>query len=406
MSKKDNQGNRDGLKTTLLTFLKDHSNSESEHRFSLVTLEEELYKNCEAYRDLNYSTLDKKERDQKKKNIRDSHLKTLRKNVYQLWCEHAVLIDGFDNTKNIPLREKIIYYNHPITSEKLPLLIEYILSMTNMATNPLQKNALIQDIISCAGKGLSDKYKFYLENHSPQYAALQRVIAASKRSSKVKRKYEGQYLSQASACEFIDLQGNINTIFQALSQEGNFHCKLSFHLIQYTKEGKQQLYDQGSLRVLTPYCINLSADRLWLIGCHDGSPKTYIYPIDRMKDIQILKDQPIKPTTESNPLWESTLSKYALEHQGGAFDDPIDIVLRVNKKEENAYTLIYQTFGNDFYPLKSSDSSYDRILVTRSPFFIKNWALLHLRDVIVETESVREQILEDLSKLNDAYSPT
>ena len=88
------------------------------------------------------------------------------------------------------------------------------------------------------------------------------------------------------------------------------------------------------------------------------------------------------------------------------FDDPIDIVLRVNKKEENAYTLIYQTFGNDFYPLKSSDSSYDRILVTRSPFFIKNWALLHLRDVIVETESVREQILEDLSKLNDAYSPT
>ena len=142
--------------------------------------------------------------------------------------------DGkIDNKKNI------IYYNHPLSQEKLPFLIEHTFTMT--ATME-EKQEIIQDLITCAGAGNIKKYHCYLERFSPEY--LLDDVGKAKVSKE--RKYpktpqmEGEeVVRRAEPCRYTNLHENMSRIFEALSnQTGQFFGKSHLNSIQYTKSGE------------------------------------------------------------------------------------------------------------------------------------------------------------------------
>ena len=103
---------------------------------------------------------------EKKKNKRDNQIRTVKKDVFELEAEGIVTITEMDEDGKIDNKKNIIYYNHPLSQEKLPFLIEHTFTMT--ATME-EKQEIIQDLITCAGAGNIKKYHCYLERFSPEY---------------------------------------------------------------------------------------------------------------------------------------------------------------------------------------------------------------------------------------------
>ena len=77
--------------------------------------------------------------------------------------------------------------------------------------------------------------------------------------------------------------------------------------------------------------------------------------------------------------------------------------MRMDQKIIQAYNLIYRTFGDDFYML-NEEETYDRILVIKSPYFIVKWAIENIRDIEVETETIRDRIRNEIESLDKIYS--
>ena len=363
-----------------------------------------------------------------KNNIRQSHYRTIQKHLdlIQNQYEDSIFIIPSEDDRASNTR---IYFEQPITDETLYTLVEYTLSIP---TDYKQKQTLLNQLFACAGNGMSEKYKTYLKTASPAYTAMQKAL-----SPDTKLRYNRGFKSGkeegklAAPCNFVDITANMKAIFNALIPDDGKKCKISFHLVNYTSGGEKKLV-KDSLYIVSPYCVNVSDGRLWLVANHEPYDNLSIYPIDLMTDIGKL-EKPIKsiekldlnsiwPTTEKKeekkpPCWSSLkkdeasvydgkILTYAAESQGGSYGAIQPIILHV-KHTSTAYTLIYRTFDNDFYRLppllNTNKPDYDRILVFRTPYFIMNWAMTNLRDVTVETSYVRKEIEKELQLLNAEY---
>ena len=333
--------------------------------------------------------------DKEKKNKRDNQIRTVKKDVFELEAEGIVTITEMDEDGKIDNKKNIIYYNHPLSQEKLPFLIEHTFTMT--ATME-EKQEIIQDLITCAGAGNIKKYHCYLERFSPEYL----LDDAGKAKVSKERKYpktpqmEGEeVVRRAEPCHYTNLHENMSRIFEALSnQTGQFFRKISFKLIQYTKSGERAYVDGGKVYVISPYFISSSNGKLWLVGNHEPYQGLSNYPIERMDEIQVLE-----PEDENKKLDKY---RYVAEHQGGSYGSVEPVILRV-RKTPNAYTIMYHTFDDEFYFLKGGTEEYDRVLVYRTAYFMANWAMMNSRDVIVETPSVQELIRNKMKELEGLY---
>ena len=84
------------------------------------------------------------EGDKEKKNKRDNQIRTVKKDVFELEAEGIVTITEMDEDGKIDNKKNIIYYNHPLSQEKLPFLIEHTFTMTAMME---EKQEIIQDLM-------------------------------------------------------------------------------------------------------------------------------------------------------------------------------------------------------------------------------------------------------------------
>ena len=51
----------------------------------------------------------------------------------------------------------------------------------------------------------------------------------------------------------------------------------------------------------------------------------------------------------------------------------------------------------------NEEETYDRILVIKSPYFIVKWAIENIRDIEVETETIRDRIRNEIESLDKIY---
>lgn len=172
--------------------------------------------------------------------------------------------------------------------------------------------------------------------------------------------------------------------------------------------------------IVSPYFVTEMTGMYWLIGLQDSKSKDAVnghkknlgfYPIDMMKKINVLEEdaRDISEAFDGKEMTKEEKYKYIVEHQQVFYDEAEKIVIRVHKKNEDgsenntSYNLIYRTFGDDFYML-NEEETYDRILVIKSPYFIVKWAIENIRDIEVETETIRDRIRNEIESLDKIYS--
>lgn len=391
-------GIKDSVKLKILQELMQNTNKE--RPTSIWKLRAAVYRDCEK----EWNTLKNNSDKSSKKNMRDSQIKTVKKDVFELEEAGLIKIMDIDENGNIDNKKEVIYYNHPLSQEKLPFLIEHTFTMTATLK---EKREIIDDLLRCAGAGNLKKYCCYLEHFSPEYRLEKDEDAEKEKENKYPQnpQVEGEkIIGRAEACCYVNLHENIYRIFEALSSStGQFVRKISFKLVQYNDKGKVEYVNGGKVYKISPYFISSLNGKLWLVGNHEPYNNLSHYPIERMDNIKILEKgyRKISELKKRGVLTDKYC--YTTEHQGGSYGDVEPIILRV-QKTPNAYTVMYRTFDNEFYFLEGGTEEYDRVLVFRTAYFIVNWAMMNSRDVIVETPAIQEMIRDKVKELAGLYS--
>lgn len=391
-------GIKDSVKLKILQELMQNTNKE--RPTSIWKLRAAVYRDCEK----EWNTLKNNSYKSLKKNMHDSQIKTVKKDVFELKEAGLIKIMDIDENGNIDNKKEVIYYNHPLSQEKLPFLIEHTFTMTATLK---EKREIIDDLLRCAGAGNLKKYCCYLEHFSPEYRLEKDEDAEKEKENKYPKnpQVEGEkILGRAEACCYVNLHENIYRIFEALSSStGQFVRKISFKLVQYNDKGKVEYVNGGKVYKISPYFISSLNGKLWLVGNHESYNNLSHYPIERMDNIEILEKgyRKISELEKREVLTDKYC--YTTEHQGGSYGDVEPIILRV-RKTPNVYTVMYRTFDNEFYFLEGGTEEYDRVLVFRTAYFIANWAMMNSRDVIVETPAVQEMIRNKMKELAKLYS--
>lgn len=352
--------------------------------------------------------------DSKKRGKLDS----IRKNIAGLHAIGLIEINP-EFTESTGKRERYkkedneveIWYEQKLDTRYALILIQKIMEMNNLSRN--DKKNLVRAICDCAGSEImeSASYAQNVIKSNPLYDLDE------KNDVKDSILFEGKRRYKAGNREIPDIWILLSNIYKVLEKKQR--KKVSFKLYKYNSKGQFEVIHDDREYVVSPYFVTEKAGTYWLIGLQDSKSKGAVnghkknlgfYPIDMMKKINVLEEdaRDISEAFDGKEMTKEEEYKYIVEHQRVFYDEAEKVVIRVHKKNEDgsenntAYNLIYRTFGDDFYML-NEEETYDRILVIKSPYFIVKWAMENIRDIEVETETIREKIRNEIERLHKIY---
>lgn len=352
-------------------------------------------------------------------NKKRGKLDTIRKNIVELHASGLIEMDT-EFTENTGKKERYkkedddvgIWYEQKLDTEYALILIQKIMEMNNLSLD--DKKKLVQAICDCAGSKImeSASYAQNVIKSNPLYDLTE------KNGVKESILFEGQRRYKAGNREIPDIWILLSNIYNVLEKKQR--KKISFKLYKYNSKGQFEVIHDDREYVVSPYFVTERAGMYWLIGLQDSESEDAVnghkknlgfYPIDMMKKINVLEEdaREISEAFDGKEMTKEKKYKYIVEHQQVFYDEAEKIVIRVHKKKEDgsenntAYNLIYRTFGDDFYMLNEGET-YDRILVIKSPYFIVKWAIENIRDIEVETETIRDRIRNEIESLDKIYS--
>lgn len=351
-------------------------------------------------------------------NKKRGKLDTIRKNIVGLHANRLIEMDT-EFSENTGKRERYkkedddvaIWYEQKLDTRYALILIQKVMEMNNLSLN--DKKNLVQAICDCAGSQImeSASYAQNVIKSNPLYDLTK------KNGVKDSILFEGQRRYKAGNREIPDIWILLSNIYKVLEKEQK--KKISFKLYKYNSKGQFEVIHDDREYVVSPYFVTERAGMYWLIGLQDSKSKDAVnghkknlgfYPIDMMKKINVLEEdaRDISEAFDGKEMTKEEKYKYIVEHQQVFYDEAEKIVIRVHKKNEDgsenstAYNLIYRTFGDDFYIL-NEEETYDRILVIKSSYFIVKWAIENIRDIEVETETIRDRIRNEIESLDKIY---
>ncbi len=166
--------------------------------------------------------------------------------------------------------------------------------------------------------------------------------------------------------------------------------KISFSYLQYGIDFK--LHPKRSIRyVVSPYQMISNKGKYYLVGNYDEYDDISHYRLDRITDVEILKENR-KPMKTIKGLENGlSISNYIAEHVYMYSGESIRVKLRTS---ENLMDALIDSFGEDF---RVSFGEEDDIIVNLkcNPNAFFYWAMQYGRNIeVLEPESMRTRIKE------------
>ena len=194
----------------------------------------------------------------------------------------------------------------------------------------------------------------------------------------------------------------IETLDDAISRKR----KVTFAYGEYGTDKKlhKRLKEDGTVRqyVVSPYQMAARDGRYYLICNNDEFDNAANYRVDRIMDIRILRDEPIRPfrelTTSSGRKLD--LAQYMDEHIYMWSSDTSRVRFRITKSRLNS---VFDHFGKDVTFEKETEDEVEvsaRVTEAAMLQFAKNYAPYV---VVLEPASLVEEIKEDVRKTLKAY---
>lgn len=194
---------------------------------------------------------------------------------------------------------------------------------------------------------------------------------------------------------------NIEILDEAISKQR----KVAFHYLDYATDKKMypKTYKNGKIReyVISPYQMAAKEGKYYLICNHDHFDSISNYRLDRIADIRIL-DEKAKPFEQLDWANGSSLdlAGYMKEHPYMYASDNVRARFRVCPA---MISDVIDIFGSDVR-FSDEDETGVNVTVMTNALSMKQFAKSYGPDVVVlEPESLREQIKEELKKACGVY---
>ena len=304
--------------------------------------------------------------------------KAVRRNIQNLIdmgyeIEYSESIRRMPNPKTKELEENIItsdyYLVRDFTDGELRLLIDGLLFSKHIPYN--QCKELVQKL-----EGLSN---IYFKAHVKHISTMPENLP-----------------------QHPDLFFTIETLDEAISK----NRKVSFHYLEYGTDKKQhkKCREDGTVReyIVSPYQMAAKDGKYYLICNYDKYNDVSNYRIDRIKDIQILKDRakPFENLEWANGL-RLNLADYMAEHIYMYSSKNARVKFRIVKA---MISDVIDIFGMDVRFMNETDTHVDvSTRVTEDAMF--QFAKSYAPDVLVlEPQRLVDRLREDAKKVLEAYS--
>ncbi|SFQ51330.1 Predicted DNA-binding transcriptional regulator YafY, contains an HTH and WYL domains [Lachnospiraceae bacterium XBB1006] len=175
--------------------------------------------------------------------------------------------------------------------------------------------------------------------------------------------------------------------------------KISFSYLQYGIDFK--LHPKRSIRyVVSPYQMISNKGKYYLVGNYDEYDDISHYRLDRITDVEILKENR-KPMKTIKGLENGlSISNYIAEHVYMYSGESIRVKLRTS---ENLMDALIDSFGKEF---RVSFGEEDDIIVNLkcNPDAFFYWAMQYGRNIeVLEPESMRERIRKASQEIYEKY---
>lgn len=269
--------------------------------------------------------------------------------------------------EDVPVRSNF-YYQHNFTEGELRLLIDLLLYSTRV--NDEQCRKLAKKLAELGGKHFQDKV-----HH----------IAVAK----------------SDATDNKDIFLNVETIEEAIRE----HKKIAFRYFDYGTDKKMhpKKRSDGSERyVVSPYQMAVKNGNYYLICNFDKYDDISNYRIDRIKDVQILKNEPAKPfeSLQGSGKEPLNLSDYMKNHVYMYSSEVCRATLRIVKPMIGD---VIDLFGKDVVFFRETDDSVC-VSVRANERSILQFAQNFAPDVVItEPKALAEKVKNRLQQAVERY---
>ena len=188
-----------------------------------------------------------------------------------------------------------------------------------------------------------------------------------------------------SKTENVEVIKNIEDISESIFK----HKKIKFEYWKYTITNKLEK-KIVSTPIVSPYAIVYSKQEFYLIGIKEGQTDFYNYRIDRMKNIEIIKEgiSIKKKKSEIQDFAESSTEMF------GGEKEEIEAICHIWLLDT-----IFETFGKNVTIEKiSSDEEHFKLLVDTNTLGFKMWAMRNIDLVEVKKPLTLRNEMQDVIK--------
>ena len=188
---------------------------------------------------------------------------------------------------------------------------------------------------------------------------------------------------------------NFNDIAEAIDTGK----KISFDFYKYNDKLQ---FEKSSSHVVSPYQFIVHNQRYYLMSYSDQYQKVFYCRVDRIKNVQILEDQPAldihKVPGYSRGIDFKKFSR-ALPYMFS--DDPETIVF---KADATLVDQVVDWFGKDIQVATLPEENKVLITLEACPNGMEVWLLQYAKSTeVIKPDSLRQKIIEDLKDITNRY---
>ncbi len=177
--------------------------------------------------------------------------------------------------------------------------------------------------------------------------------------------------------------------------------KIGFQYVYTASDLKKHLRFDGHEYPVSPYALIWRNDRYYLIGCYGTYDKLSYYRLERIRNIRILDEKAVELEQILGKNAEMRLQEFVDRNLNNYSGDKTTVRLKI---DENRIDLLYDTFGNGFYPEGQADGKLTVRVTVNDGWGLTSWILQNGDCVeILEPKSAREDVIKALKQIEEKY---
>ncbi len=188
---------------------------------------------------------------------------------------------------------------------------------------------------------------------------------------------------------------NFNDIAEAIDKGK----KISFDFYKYNENLQ---FEKSSSHVVSPYQFIVHNQRYYLMSYSDQYQKVFYCRVDRIKNVQILEDQPALDIHKVPGYARGIdFKKFSRALPYMFSDNPETIVF---KADATLVDQVVDWFGKDIQVVPLPDENKVEITLEACPNGMEVWLLQYAKSTeVIKPESLRQKIIEDIKDIANRY---